>query len=43
MTRGATWLVIGRPITQAADPVAAAAALAAEVASEGADPPTPSG
>jgi orotidine-5'-phosphate decarboxylase len=29
---GADWLVVGRPITQAADPAAAAAALAAEVA-----------
>jgi len=29
---GADWLVIGRPITQAPDPAAAAAALAAEVA-----------
>ena len=28
--RGADWLVIGRPITAAPDPVAAAAALAAE-------------
>ena len=29
--RGADWLVVGRPITAAADPVAAAAALAAVV------------
>ncbi len=29
---GADWLVVGRPITQAADPAAAAAALAAEIA-----------
>ncbi len=29
---GADWLVIGRPITQAADPAAAAAAIAAELA-----------
>jgi orotidine-5'-phosphate decarboxylase len=29
---GADWLVVGRPITQAADPSAAAAALAAEMA-----------
>ncbi|MCE3248293.1 MAG: hypothetical protein K0R41_2118, partial [Geminicoccaceae bacterium] len=28
---GADWLVIGRPITEAADPRAAAAALAAEI------------
>jgi orotidine-5'-phosphate decarboxylase len=29
---GADWLVVGRPITRAADPAAAAAAIAAEVA-----------
>jgi orotidine-5'-phosphate decarboxylase len=29
---GADWLVVGRPITQAPDPAAAAAALAAEIA-----------
>ena len=29
---GADWLVVGRPITRAADPAAAAAALAAEIA-----------
>ncbi len=29
---GATWLVVGRPITAAADPAAAAAAIAAEIA-----------
>jgi orotidine-5'-phosphate decarboxylase len=29
---GADWLVVGRPITQAADPGAAAAAIAAEIA-----------
>lgn len=29
---GATWLVIGRPIIEAADPIAAARAIAAEVA-----------
>jgi orotidine-5'-phosphate decarboxylase len=29
---GADWLVVGRPITQAADPAAAAAAIAAEIA-----------
>ncbi len=29
---GATWIVVGRPITQAADPAAAAAAIAAEIA-----------
>ncbi len=29
--RGADWLVIGRPITRAADPVAAAAAIAASI------------
>lgn len=31
MSRGADWLVIGRPITRAADPIAAAAAIAAQV------------
>jgi orotidine-5'-phosphate decarboxylase len=30
--RGADWLVVGRPVTRADDPAAAAAALAAEVA-----------
>ena len=29
---GASWIVVGRPITQAADPAAAAAAIAAELA-----------
>jgi orotidine-5'-phosphate decarboxylase len=29
---GADWLVVGRPITAAADPAAAAAAIAAEIA-----------
>jgi orotidine-5'-phosphate decarboxylase len=29
---GADWLVVGRPITQAADPAASAAAIAAELA-----------
>jgi len=29
---GADWLVVGRPITEAADPAAAAAAIAAEIA-----------
>ena len=29
---GADWLVVGRPITQAPDPAAAAAAIAAEIA-----------
>ena len=29
---GADWLVVGRPITQAADPAAAAAAIAADIA-----------
>jgi orotidine-5'-phosphate decarboxylase len=29
---GADWLVIGRPITDAADPASAAAAIAAELA-----------
>ncbi len=33
--RGADWLVIGRPITAAADPVAAAAAIAAELQIQG--------
>jgi orotidine-5'-phosphate decarboxylase len=28
---GADWLVVGRPITAAADPAAAAAAIAAEI------------
>ena len=32
ISRGATWLVIGRPVTAAPDPVAAAAAIADEVA-----------
>lgn len=31
ITRGADWIVVGRPVTRAADPAAAAAALAAEV------------
>lgn len=31
MVAGADWIVVGRPITQAADPVAAAAAIAAEI------------
>lgn len=31
---GADWLVVGRPITAAADPAAAAAAIAAEIAAE---------
>ena len=31
VTAGADWLVIGRPVTRAADPAAAAAAIAAEV------------
>jgi orotidine-5'-phosphate decarboxylase len=30
--RGASWLVVGRPVTGAADPAAAAAAIADEVA-----------
>jgi orotidine-5'-phosphate decarboxylase len=29
---GADWLVVGRPITRAPDPAAAAAAIAAEIA-----------
>jgi len=29
---GADWIVVGRPITRAADPVAAAQAIAAELA-----------
>ena len=29
---GADWIVVGRPITRAADPAAAAAAIAAELA-----------
>ncbi|WP_264784420.1 orotidine 5'-phosphate decarboxylase / HUMPS family protein, partial [Gluconacetobacter azotocaptans] len=29
---GADWIVVGRPITTAADPAAAAAAIAAELA-----------
>ena len=35
IARGATWLVIGRPITKAADPPAAAAAIAASIADFG--------
>lgn len=35
VARGADWLVIGRPITAAEDPVAAAAAIAAETAIPG--------
>jgi orotidine-5'-phosphate decarboxylase len=31
IARGADWIVVGRPVTRAADPAAAAAALAAEV------------
>ena len=31
---GADWLVVGRPITQAADPAAAAAAIAADIAAD---------
>jgi orotidine-5'-phosphate decarboxylase len=31
IARGADWLVIGRPVTRADDPAAAAAAVAAEV------------
>ncbi|MBK5289894.1 MAG: orotidine-5'-phosphate decarboxylase [Acidimicrobiia bacterium] len=34
IARGADWLVIGRPVTAAADPAAAAAAIAAEVEAE---------
>lgn len=37
--RGADWLVIGRPITRAADPVNAAAAIAAEMQIPESDPP----
>lgn len=33
---GADWIVVGRPITEAADPAAAAAAIAAEIAAIGA-------
>jgi len=33
LRNGATWLVVGRPITQAPDPVAAADAILAEIAS----------
>jgi orotidine-5'-phosphate decarboxylase len=32
IARGADWIIIGRPVTRAADPAAAAAAIAAEVA-----------
>jgi len=43
LSHGATWLVVGRPITQAADPVEAAAALASGLAelpgSENREPP----
>jgi orotidine-5'-phosphate decarboxylase len=38
---GADWLVVGRPITAAADPAAAAAAIAAEIAAEAARPGMP--
>jgi orotidine-5'-phosphate decarboxylase len=31
---GANWIVVGRPITGAADPGAAAAAIASEIAAE---------
>jgi orotidine-5'-phosphate decarboxylase len=31
---GADWLVVGRPITMAADPAAAAAAIAADIATD---------
>lgn len=36
MAAGADWLVIGRPITEAPDPAAAAAAMAADLAERGA-------
>ena len=32
LRNGATWLVVGRPITRAADPAAAADAILAELA-----------
>jgi orotidine-5'-phosphate decarboxylase len=33
LKQGATWLVVGRPITHAADPAAAAEAIVAEMQS----------
>ncbi len=38
ISRGASWLVVGRPVTGAADPAAAAAAIADEVATAMATP-----